>query len=78
MADGDAALLAHELAVVLALQNGIGEHPGGADKIHAVVGQIVLPCPLVPLEHPRLWPRLWSLLWLFLHARPRVGEPRRA
>ncbi len=54
MADSDAALLAHELAVVLALQNGGFEHPGGADEVHPVVGQIVLPCPLVPLEHPRL------------------------
>lgn len=55
MADGDTPPFAHELAVVLALQNRIREHAGGADEVHPVVGQIVLPCPLVPLEHPRLW-----------------------
>jgi hypothetical protein len=53
MADRDASFLAMELAIVLALQNRILEHARGAHEVDPVVGEIVLPRLLVPLEHCR-------------------------
>ena len=47
------------VAIIQTLQNGIGEHSRGVDKIHAVPADIGVTLRLVPLEEHELYVRIF-------------------